>query len=143
MTIEINSAKLGTLEINTDLLLTFPEGIPGFQEIKEYALIEPGNESPFYWLQALKDPELAFVVTDPLIFKMDYHPKYPLDEIALLKTDDPKSLITLVFITIPPGEPHRSTANLMAPICINPANRIGKQVILQHSRYSHQEPLFL
>ncbi len=69
--------------------------------------------------------------------------KAALDEIALLKVDDPNSLITLVFITIPPGEPHRSTANLMAPICINPANRTGKQVILHHSRYSHQEPLFL
>jgi len=143
MSIEIDSVKLGKLVVNPDLLITFPEGIPGFQEIKEYALIPPGNDSPFYWLQAFKDPELAFVVTDPLFFKADYHPSYPEEEIKLLQVNDPKSLITLVLVTIPQGEPRRSTANLMAPICINPETRTGKQVILYHSSYSHQVPLFL
>lgn len=143
MTVEIDSAKLGKLSVNPDLLLTFPEGIPGFQGIKEYALIAPDDDSPFYWLQAFKDPEPAFVVMDPLFFKADYYPDYPEEEIKLLKVRDPKSLITLVLVTIPQDEPKRFTANLMAPICINPENRIGKQIILPHSDYSHKTPLFL
>jgi len=142
MHIEIDSIKLGKLSVNSDLLITFPEGIPGFQNVKEYVLIPPGNDSPFYWLQAFKDPGLSFVVTDPLFFEADYHPNYPEEEIRLLKVDDPKSLILLVLVTIPQGEPKRSTANLMAPICINPVNRTAKQVILYHCNYSHQTPLF-
>ncbi len=141
--IEIDSVKLGKLSVNPDFLITFPEGIPGFQGIKEYALIPPDNDSPFYWLQAFKDPALAFVVTDPLFFKADYQPDYPEEEIKLLNVDDANSLIILVLVTIPQGAPNRSTANLMAPICINPANRIAKQVILPQNKYSHQTPLFL
>lgn len=143
MIIEIESAKLGKLAVNPDLLLTFPEGIPGFQGVKQYVLIPPDDDSPFYWLQAFEDPDLAFVVTDPLFFVANYAPKYPEGEIKLLNVDDPKSLIILVLVTIPQGEPNRSTANLMAPIYINLENRICKQVILPQSQYSHQTPLFL
>lgn len=143
MSIEIDSVKLGKLLVNPDSLLTFPKGIPGFQDIKEYALIPPGNDSPFYWLQAFKDPALAFVVTDPLLFKADYHPDYPEEEMKLLNVDDPKSLVILVLVTIPRDDPKRFTANFMAPIYINLENRIGKQIILTHSNYSHQTPLFL
>ncbi len=142
MTMQILSPKLGQLEIDVDLLLTFPEGIPGFHEIKEYALIEHGEESPFFWLQAISDPGLSFVVTNPLIFMDNYTPGIPSDALQLLEADDVDSLLTVAIVTIPHEDPNKATVNLMAPICINPFNRKGRQVILHQSEYSHQEPLF-
>ncbi len=143
MTTEINSEKLGRLGVDKDLLLTFPEGIPGFQQIHEYALIPHSVESPFSWLQAFNDPGLSFLVTDPLIFMTNYQPTYLPEEIKILESEDPSALITLVMVSIPHNDPSKTTINLMAPLCINPKNRKGRQVILTQFNYSHQTPLFV
>ncbi len=142
MKTEIESVKLGRLIVESDLLLTFPEGIPGFQNIKQYALIPHDSNSPFSWLQAFSDPELAFLVTDPLIFILEYHPRLPEADLALLEPENPDALVVLSMVTIPHNDPSKATANLMAPICINKINRKGKQVILQNSKFSHQTHLF-
>ncbi len=142
MKIEIESVKLGPLVVESDLLLTFPEGIPGFPEIKRYALIPHAENSPFSWLQAFTDPELAFLITDPLIFIPEYQPKLPKEEIKALKPENLDALIVLAMVSIPPQNPNQATANLMAPVCINQKNRLGKQVILQRSKFSHQTHLF-
>ncbi|WDT80192.1 MAG: flagellar assembly protein FliW [Candidatus Manganitrophus sp.] len=66
MIIEVNSAKLGPLKVESDRFITFPDGIPGFSNVKRYFLVENDKGHPFCWLQAVEDPELAFIVTDPM-----------------------------------------------------------------------------
>lgn len=142
MRTEIESVKLGPLIVESDLLFTFPEGIPGFQNVKRYALIPHAENSPFSWLQAFTDPELAFLITDPLIFVPDYHPRFPEEEIEILAPESADALIVLALVTLPHQDPRRATANLMAPLCINRMNRLGRQVILPRSKFSHQTHLF-
>ncbi len=41
-----------------------------------------------------------------------------------------------------PGDVRAMTANLQAPLVINPATRLGKQVILTDERFSLRHPVF-
>jgi flagellar assembly factor FliW len=50
-----------------------------------------------------------------------------------LREETPKAVLTTV--TIPSGNPHAMTANLLAPLIINTELRIGRQVILDDERY--------
>ena len=58
----IETSRFGQLEVDAERLIEFPEGVLGFPDQHEYALIQTGQNSGFYWLQALSSPDLAFVV---------------------------------------------------------------------------------
>jgi len=138
----IQSTKLGPVAIDSERLITFPDGIPGFPMVKQYTLVKNEKGHPFFWLQAVEDPDLAFVVTDPLIFKPDYHPSLPPEELKELGIDHSNSPVVLTILTIPHEDPLNLTANLMAPLVINSKTRKAKQIVLSDPGYSHREPLF-
>ncbi|MBI3803054.1 MAG: flagellar assembly protein FliW [Nitrospirae bacterium] len=141
MIIEVNSAKLGSLKVDSDRLITFPDGIPGFPKVKRYFVVENDKGHPLCWLQAVEDPELAFVVTDPFIFDSQYQPPIPAEEFKRLEIDGGESLALLIIVNVPQEDPLKMTANFMAPLVINAKTRLGKQVILYDSHYSHHKPL--
>jgi len=143
MNMMIESAKLGPIAIDSERLITFPEGIPGFPEVKRYALVENDKGHPFFWLQAVEDPDLAFVVTDPLIFKPDYRPALSPEELKELEIEQLDSVVVLTILTIPHDDPLKITANLLGPLIINTTTRKGKQFVLSDQNYSHREPLSL
>ena len=60
---------------------------------------------------------------------------FPADYPNLMSND----LIVLAVVTAP--EQGAATANLLAPIVIDPRKRIGIQAVRLDSRYSHQQPL--
>jgi flagellar assembly factor FliW len=139
----LQSVKLGPVMIDDERLITFPEGIPGFPSVKQYALVENDKGHPFFWLQAVEDPGLAFVVTDPLIFKPDYRPALSPEELKELEIDPSNldSAVVLTILTIPHDDPLKLTANLLGPLVINTKTRKGKQFVLSDQNYSHQELL--
>ncbi|MFY9270831.1 MAG: flagellar assembly protein FliW [Candidatus Manganitrophaceae bacterium] len=141
MKIEVKSVKLGSLVIDEEKVIHFSEGIPGFPEAKRYALIENGKDHPFFWLQSLDDLELAFVVTDPLMFKPDYRPQIPQEILEELEIQSAESIAVMAILTIPQEDPLNITANLMAPLVVNTQTRKGKQVVMTDSDYTHREPI--
>ncbi|MFQ5780137.1 MAG: flagellar assembly protein FliW [Nitrospiria bacterium] len=136
----------------TDYTITFPEGILGFPHIKRFVILEEESGSPlFRWLQALDDPEVAFVVADPAIFMPDYCEKIPVGErypVALFDRTDgeadapEKQPILLVIITVPQEDPMKMSANLLGPLVINPQTRMAKQIVLSDEGYSSEHPVF-
>src|SRR5687768_5931065 len=69
---EIETTRFGTLSVEDERIITFPNGLLGFPDHTRFALIQTGEENYFFWLQAVDEPNLAFVVTDPGIFFKDY-----------------------------------------------------------------------
>ncbi len=141
MSIVIESRKLGRLDVEADRLIDFPEGILGFPIEKRYILVEKDKGHPFFWLQAMEDPELAFAVMDPLIFKSDYRPTLRKEDLQGLETPDAGALMILAILTIPHDDPLKLTANLQAPLVINAETRKGKQIILYDAGYDVREPV--
>jgi flagellar assembly factor FliW len=140
-TVTIESQALGRVTVSADRIITFPSGLPGFPDERRFALINDHLEPPFYCLQCVDNPSLAFVVTDPNALVLDYRPKNGGSTLQELRASGPEDLKTLVTLTIPPGRPREITANLMSPFLINPEQGLGKQVVIEKPHYSHQHPV--
>ncbi len=122
------------LEISTDEMIHFPEGLPGFETEKRFVYLHP-EDSVFGCLQSCQTPEVAFIVISPFRLCPDYD--FVLDEkkVDLLGLAKPDDALILAIVTIPPGQPDQATVNLQAPLVINPQTRKGIQVILSDSGY--------
>jgi len=140
-TVTLESQALGRVTVSTDCIITFPSGLPGFPDERRYALINDHLQPPFYCLQCVDIPSLAFVVVDPAALVLDYRPKNGANTLQELQAGSPEDLQILVTLTIPPGRPQDMTANLMSPLLINPEQGLGKQVIIEKPHFSHQHPI--
>jgi len=132
----IKTRNFGEIEIKEEEIIIFSDGIPGFENLKQYIIIEnPDKDVPFNWLQCVEDMELAFVIINPFTFKEDYEfniPQNAIDKLHIKSHDD----INIYSIVIIPEDISKMTANLAAPIVINHVNKKGKQILLQDSGYS-------
>jgi flagellar assembly factor FliW len=133
------------VEVPENHIVRIIDGILGFSEYEEYALVPHGEDSPFLWLQSLDQPNLAFLTIDPKIFMPDYKPVIARSELELIELEDLGQAIVQAIIVIPEN-PSEMTANLLGPIVINAAKRAARQVISQspHHKIRHfileQEP---
>jgi len=132
----LNTRHFGTIEVNEEDIIQFPEGIPGFEDTKEFVLLgdTQDEDSPFKWLQGIDNPQLAFVIIDPKAFKHDYNPELPPSEIEVLEIKD-ISKVLIYSIVVIPDDVSKMTANLKAPVVINAENNKGKQVLLNNPEY--------
>jgi len=130
------TARFGSVDVQDEDILLFPEALYGFDQEKEFALLplDPKIDSPMEWLQSLKTPELAFVVTDPFLFVPQYKMVLNDDEKHQLKIESTESVVIRVIVTIPKVHTEM-TANLVAPLVINQKNRLAKQIVLTSAEY--------
>lgn len=132
----IETKHFGKIEVKKEDVITFSDGIPGFDELHNYIIIEnPDKEVPFNWLQCMDDTDLAFVIINPFIFKEDYEFDLPESAIKKLDINSHKDIQVYSIVTIP-EDISKMTANLAAPIIINHVNKKGKQILLQDGGYS-------
>lgn len=131
----------GEIEVNEQDVLSFPNGIPGFLEEKEFVLFPFADDTPFYMLQSTKNQSLGFVVTNPLLFFKDYDFTIPDQVVEQLKIESEKDIAVYSILTVQdPFE--KSTTNLQGPVLINPKKQLGRQIILQDPNYQTKHALF-
>ncbi|HZK34615.1 MAG TPA: flagellar assembly protein FliW [Bacillota bacterium] len=131
----------GEMKIDKGKLISFPQGLPGFDDLKEFAILNLPDESPFYCLQSIGRPEIAFLVIHPWDFFTDYDINIPDDDLADIGVEKIDQLLVYNILTVP-EEMEKMTANLLGPIIINSEDLLGKQVILNDSRYTTKHLLF-
>lgn len=132
---KIETTRFGTIDISEEEVFSFPEGLIGFAEHKNFIIYDYQPENPFKWLQASDNPGLAFIVVEPGEFMAEYKPKIPeceLDFLGLKNVKDARFYATVIV----PKDPKKMYANLLGPVVVNPEKRIGKQIILQSDEYS-------
>jgi len=134
----IETSRFGQLEVDETRLINFEEGILGFPAQHEYALIQTGEGSGFYWLQSVCTRDLAFVVCDPRLFVADYQVPVKLDELKTIDLTQPEDAQVFVIVN-KVGE--LLTGNFQGPLVINVRNRNGRQLVLSDKRYSTRHPL--
>lgn len=128
------------VEVVAGEVLTFPAGLLGMPQLRQFVLMDDPRIQPCRWLQSLQEPALAFVVVDPVLVVPEYHADIPPEDAAELELDAAPDAAIWSILTIHP-DPARSTANLLAPVVINHATRRGKQVILNNHLYAIRHPL--
>lgn len=106
-------------------------GILGFDGLRRYALL-PEEDSPLEWLQAMDDANVAFAVLDPFLFYPNYSFELADADVEALGLAQREDARVRVILTL-----HESvegiTANLLAPLVLNPRMRRARQVVLPES----------
>ena len=134
MKMQINTKPFGEIEVDNKQIIDFPEGILGFDFINKFIILDSDKNSPFKWMQAYSEPDLAFIIIRPADFMTGYElqiSQCDLDEIDVNNYDE---LLIFAIVTIP-SNPSEMTANLQGPIIINPKKGIGRQVISLSDKY--------
>jgi flagellar assembly factor FliW len=120
--------------------ITLPLGLPGFEPLKQYALVTEEDQAPFSWLQVVNDPTLAFVVISPFDVLPEYQPDIPQEDVEFLEISSPGDVLLFGIVTLR-GQ-GRATVNLKGPIVVNRHTNRGKQVVLANAAcYQLQHPL--
>ncbi len=134
--LQITTTRFGALEVDQDLVLTFPEGLIGFESCRSYVVVHQDENSAFRWLQSLQEPAVAFPIMEPRLFRPDYRPTISDADARFLELDKDSPTLVFVVVTVPASNPRDMTANLLGPLVINGITRKGKQVIIQDEGYT-------
>ena len=138
----INTTRFGQIEFNSEDIFTFPEGLLGFQDLRQFVLLDDPNDDIFAWLQSCELPSIAFPVLEPEIFGQYYNVSLTKNENELLKLSADQKPTFMSIITIP-DDPTQMTANVKAPIAINMNFKIARQCVLQDNHLAIREPIFV
>ena len=123
-TLTIDSSRFGTLEITSEDVIEFPNGLIGLGGSR-YAIVPAGNDGAFSWLHSVDDPSLALPIANPWHFFNDYAVELS-DADSEPITADPADVA--VWVTVRAGaELADFSVNLRAPIVISGGR--GHQVI--------------
>jgi len=120
--------------------VSFPQGIPGFEDVKEF-ILEPVQKGVFYWLKAVHRTDVVFLLIDPFVVCPDFAFDLNEGDRELLGLGEPADARVFAMVTLA-EDVRMSTANLLGPIIINAQNRRGKQLVLDDSSYRTKHPIF-
>lgn len=123
--------RLGLIDIEDDEILHFPAGILGFPQCRRYIILDHHPDSPVKWLQAVEKEDLAFPIAAPADFAPDYTVTVSAEDLSSLGVESGADLRAFVILTIPKGAPERTTANLRAPVVVNPDTRMAMQILTE------------
>lgn len=128
----------GEIEVNPANIIQFPEGLFGFHEHREFALLDQQKEdSPFAWLQSTADSSLAFIIIEPGLFmKEAYVPEVARGDLESLGVKGTDECSVFLIVTIPADHPEEMTANLQGPVLIHAGKKLGRQVISNNNAHS-------
>jgi flagellar assembly factor FliW len=114
------------------LVVEFPSGIPGFESHRRFVLIASAELSPLGCLKAVDASAVSFLVLDPTLLFFNYDLTLSEFERARIGADADEPLLWLAIVTITEKE---ATANLRAPVVINPSKMLGCQLIRDNDQY--------
>jgi flagellar assembly factor FliW len=138
MALTIESSRFGTVEIDPETVIEFPDGLIGLGGSR-YALLTTDAGSPIVWLHCVDDPTLSLPVTDPHRYFSGYQVELTDEDADRLGLDD--STAVDVYVTVvAASELSQFTANQKAPILI--WNGKGYQIINQAPGCDLRAPLF-
>ena len=129
----IRTSRFGEIEVSEDTLLTFHAGLVGFPAIQQFVVLDVAEDCHYQWFQAIKEPDLAFVIIDVHLLDPEFCVEVSDEGLAELEITQADPVLIMAVVTIPSGKPEQATANLRAPLVVNLRTRKGKQLILHES----------
>lgn len=131
---EVLTKTNGVVQVQDDKILTFEEGLFGFEDYKKFALIDSEYE-PFIWLQSIENQNLAFLIIDPFLVCSSYEADIDDSSLAKIGVTRPEDVVIMTIVTVP-QDGSAITANFQGPLVINKQNKKCLQVILTDNRWT-------
>lgn len=121
-------------------IVVFPHGLPGFEECRSFVVFS-ADAAPFQWLTSVEGPAASFLTVDPRIVLPTFRYSLGAADLSRLGATEATPLLWLAIVLV--DADGTVTANLRAPLVINPESMIGHQVMphdclypLRHVIYS-------
>ncbi len=129
---KIKNSQFGEVEFEEKIIINFPEGIIGFEDLKRFIIIQDEDCEPFRWLISVDEPEVGFAILEPSFIVRDYY---------IRAGFDPKVYALFVIVTLS-SDISKISVNLKAPVVIDKVKNLGKQVILENADFEISHFLF-
>ncbi|MGA2392445.1 MAG: flagellar assembly protein FliW [Candidatus Lustribacter sp.] len=130
----VDLPRFGKCSYKEEDVFAFPWGLPGFEDLRMFIVIQLETQDSILWLQSLDDVNVSLPLGDPWLFFPDYDPKMPSFARLSLDLREAEDYTILAVMVGTDGGP--TFMNLLAPIVVNLKTRIGRQVPLETSRYT-------
>lgn len=129
----VETRLFGEIDIEDDKIITFPNGLVGFPDMKKFTIIydedKPGKNG-IIWFQSLDEPQFAMPVMEPNAVVPDYNPTVNDELLAPLGELTEDNLYVLVSVTVP-KDITKITVNLKGPIVINTDTLLANQIVVE------------
>jgi flagellar assembly factor FliW len=122
-------------------LLALTEPMPGFPRHRDYALVQADTRGLLYWLQSVASDGPRFLAVSAGSFFPDYSPVLPVAACHELELTDAVEAALYCLVTVPDGDVGAATANLRAPLVVNPATHRACQLVLTDGAHPIRRPL--
>ena len=142
---ECRTKYFDTMKYTDDSVICLPGGLPGFEQEREFVLIDQPHRRPLVFVQSLRTPALCFLALPVRSVDAAYRLSISADDLELIGFVPSRQpligaeVACLALIAF--GADQSMTANLMAPLVINLSTRIAAQAIQVGCNYSHRHPL--
>jgi len=137
----IETIRFGAFDTKDSKIINFPTGLPGFEDLHKFIILEINDTKPIYWLQSTEDENISL----PVIISFEILEEYNIDirenELDDLYVESKNDLIIMNVVVIP-TDIQKMTVNLAAPIVINAKRGVGKQIIIDASELSIRFPVY-
>jgi flagellar assembly factor FliW len=122
-------------------VLGITEPLPGFPGYRDYALVAADGQGLVFWLQSVDPDGPRFLAVPAGAFFPDYAPALPRGLRQELQLEDGSAPDLYCIVTVPDGDVRQATANLRAPLVVNAAGRLARQVVLHDGDHPIRRPL--
>jgi flagellar assembly factor FliW len=114
---------------NSEQVLHFADGIPGFPDHRRFLLVDVVEGGAFQLMQSIDDEQMSMVVGVPWVFFPDYSPELPEADERELGITDPADAVVFCPVTLDPDD-DVAYVNLLGPFVVNIKTLQGRQVVL-------------
>ena len=122
-------------------VLSLADPLPGFPGLRDFALVAAEASGLVFWLQSVAPDGPRFLTVPAAPYFPEYAPALPRAACAELGIDDATSADVYLLVTVPDGDVAEATANLRAPLVVNPATHRARQIVLTDGGHPIRQPL--
>jgi flagellar assembly factor FliW len=127
----IETRRFGTLQLNTDQLFLFPQGLIGMETLRQWALLPDPQNPSVAWLQSASRGDRSIALVSPRAFFESYRVHVTRRELECLHMQPGAELYIMTTVS---GHVGKLTTNLRAPLLLNLDRRLGCQIITNDSQ---------
>ncbi len=131
---QVNSNRFGNLEVDDSSIITFPGGIPGFEDSERYVIVNCEQTDPIQWLISVDEEGISLPVINPFLLISDYSIEISDEELDIIQTHNQEEIV-IYNVMVLYESLQDMTVNLLAPMVINTKKMIGIQIAMENTNY--------
>ncbi|MFN2372161.1 MAG: flagellar assembly protein FliW [Candidatus Krumholzibacteriia bacterium] len=134
------TVQFGELSYRNEDVIHLPDGLVGMPGLRNWLILDMGDDVPMKWFQSLDRGDFGFPVTQPWFYHDEYEVKVAPPVRERLRTARVEDLTTLIITTVHPGG-ETVTGNLLAPLVVDTETRRGAQLTLDDDRFAMRQEI--